>query len=168
MVLYGRNPRVLPNSRRSSPFTNPAATEFVKVMTEIHKETHDVLQKVATNMKKQYNKRKQNARDYQVGDRVWLDVTNLHLPWPKKKLDDKHVGPFTILDKAGAAAYKLKLPPHWKFHPRFNEKLLTPYIPPAFPNQENPPPPPPDLINNEEEFEIEEILDSQPRTIHGG
>ncbi len=52
--------------------------------------------------------------------------------------------------------------------PRFNEKLLAPYIPPAFPNQEVPPAPPPDLINDEEEFKIEEILDSHPRTICSG
>ncbi|KAK0461485.1 hypothetical protein IW261DRAFT_1577065 [Armillaria novae-zelandiae] len=54
------------------------------------------------------------------------------------------------------AAYKLKLPPHWKIHPTFNEKLLTPFMPPAFPNQEVPPPPPPDLIKDEEEYKIEE------------
>ncbi len=118
-------------------------------------------------MKRQYDKRKTTSRDYQVGDKVWLDSTNLHLPRPKKKLDDKRIGLFTIEGKAGAAAYKLKLPPHWKIHPCFNEKLLTPYIPPAFPNQEIPPPPPPNLINDEEEFEIEDILDSRPHTIRG-
>ncbi len=114
-------------------------------------------------MKKQYDKGKRAARDLQVGDRIWLDSTNLSLPRPKKKLDDKRVGPFKIVkivEKAGASAYKLKLPSHWKVHPCFNEKLLTPYIPPAFPNQELPPPLPPDLINDEEEFEIEEVLDS--------
>ncbi len=137
-------------------------------MSDIHRETRDALQKAATNMKCQYDKKKTASRDYQVGDKVWLDSTNLHLPRPKKKLDDKRVGPFTILKKVGAAAYKLKLPAHWKIHPHFNEKLLTPYIPPAFPNQEVPPAPPPDLINNEEEFEIEEILDSRPRMIRGG
>ncbi len=119
-------------------------------------------------MKRQYDKRKSSSCDYQVSDKVWLDSTNLHLPRPKKKLDDKRIGPFKIIDKVGAAAYKLKLPQHWKIYPRFNEKLLTPYIPLAFPNQEVPPPPPPDLINDEEEFEIEEILDSRPRTICGG
>ncbi len=119
-------------------------------------------------MKRQYDKRKTSSRDYQVGDKVWLDSTNLHLPRPKKKLNDKCIGPFEIIDKAGATAYKLKLPQHWKIHPCFNEKLLTPYIPPIFPNQEAPPPPPPDLINDEEEFEIEEILDSRPRMIRGG
>ncbi len=118
-------------------------------------------------MKTQYNKGKCPARNLQIGDRIWLDSTNLSLPRPKKKLDDKRVGPFEIIEKAGASAYKLKLPPHWKIYPRFNEKLLTPYVPPAFPNQELPPPPPPDLINDEEEFEIEEVLDSQPRTLRG-
>ena len=98
---------------------------------------------------------------------VWLDATNLHLPRPKKKLDDKRVGPFKILDKAGAAAYKLRLPPHWKIHSQFNKKLLMPYVPPAFLNQEQPPPLPPDLINNKEEFKIKEVLDSWPCTIHG-
>ncbi len=119
-------------------------------------------------MKRQYDKKKTASRDYQVSDKVWLDSTNLHLPQPKKKLDDKRVGPFTILEKVGAAAYKLKLPVHWKIHPRFNEKLLTPYALPVFPNQEVPPAPPPDLIDDEEEFEIEEILDSRPRTIRSG
>ncbi len=122
------------------------------MMSDIHRETRNALQKATTNMKRQYDKRKMSSHDYQVSDKVWLDSTNLHLPRPKKKLDDKHVGPFTVLEKVRAAAYKLKLPPHWKIHLRFNEKLLTPYIPPAFPNQEVPPPPPPDLINDEEEF----------------
>ncbi len=116
-------------------------------------------------MKAQYDKGKRTARNYQIGDCVWLDSTNLSLPRPKKKLDDKRIGPFKVLEKAGASAYKLKLPPHWKIHPRFNEKLLTPYVPPAFPNQKLPPPPPPDLINDEEEFEIKEVLDSRPHTL---
>ncbi len=81
-------------------------------MSQIHAETRNTLEKAADNMKKQYDKKKQKARDYQVGNKVWLDATNLRLPRLKKKLDDKCIGPFTILDKAGAAAYKLKLPPH--------------------------------------------------------
>ncbi len=113
-------------------------------------------------MKTQYDKRKHPTRNLQVGECVWLDSTNLNLPRPKNKLDDKRVGPFEIVEKTGASAYKLKLPPHWKIHPRFNKKLLTPYVPPAFPNQELPPPPLLDLINDEEEFEIEEVLNSRP------
>ncbi len=168
MTLYGRNPQLIPDAKNYHSLSNPAASDFITKMTDIHRETREALQKAAGNMKRQYDKRKTASRDYGIGDKVWLDSTNLHLPRPKKKLDDKRVGPFTILEKAGAATYQLKLLVHWKIHPRFNEKLLTPYIPPTFPNQEVPPAPPPELINDEEEFEIEEILDSRPRTIRGG
>ncbi len=42
-----------------------------------------------------------------------------------------------------------------------------PYIPPAFPNQEQPPPPPPDLIDSEEHYEIEKVLDSREHKVRG-
>ncbi|SJL08909.1 uncharacterized protein ARMOST_12283 [Armillaria ostoyae] len=165
MILYRRNPRIIPDSPRTPNSKVPAASDFSKAMAQIHKETETALEEAAGRMKAQYDKHKRTTREYHVGDKVWLDATNLHLPRPKKKLDDKRVGPFLILEKTGASAYKLKLPPHWKIHPRFNEKLLSPYEPPAFPNQEQPPPPPPDLIDGEEEWEIEEILDSKPRKV---
>ncbi|SJL07261.1 uncharacterized protein ARMOST_10604 [Armillaria ostoyae] len=165
MILYGRNPRIIPDSPRTPNSKVPAASDFSQAMAQIHKETELALEEAAGRMKAQYDKHKRPAREYHAGDKVWLDATNLHLPRPKKKLDDKRVGPFLILEKTGASAYKLKLLPHWKIHPRFNEKLLTPFEPPAFANQEQPPPPPPDLIDGEEEWEIEEILDSKPRKV---
>ncbi|SJL13290.1 uncharacterized protein ARMOST_16730 [Armillaria ostoyae] len=161
MILYGRNPRIIPDSPRTPNSKTPAASDFSKAMQKIHKETETGLEEAAGRMKAQYDKHKRPAREYRVGDKVWLDATNLHLPRPKKKLNDRRVGPFLVLKKTGASAYKLKLPPHWKIHPRFNEKLLTPFVPPSFPNQEQPPPPPPDLIDGEEEWEIKEILDSK-------
>ncbi|SJL16274.1 uncharacterized protein ARMOST_19794 [Armillaria ostoyae] len=165
LILYGRNPRIIPDSPRTPNSKVPAASDFSKTITKIHKETELALEQAAGRMKAQYDKHKRPAREYHVGDKVWLDATNLHLPRPKKKLNDKRVGPFLILEKTSTSAYKLKLPPHWKIHPGFNEKLLSLFIPPAFPNQEQPPPPPPDLIDGEEEWEIEEILDSKTRKV---
>ncbi len=72
-----------------------------------------------------------------------------------------------IIDKKGASAYTLKLLTHWHIHPTFNEVLLTPYIPPAFPSQEQPPPLPPDLIDNEEHYEIKKVLDSRLCNVRG-
>ncbi|SJL06862.1 uncharacterized protein ARMOST_10204 [Armillaria ostoyae] len=116
-------------------------SDFSKVMTQIHKETEEALEEAAGRMK-QYDKHTCPARDYHTRD--------------------------LILEKTGASAYKLKLPPHWKIHPCFNKKLLTPYTPPTFPNQEQPPPPPlPDLIDNKEQWEIEEVLDSKTRKVQG-
>ncbi|SJL18818.1 uncharacterized protein ARMOST_22419 [Armillaria ostoyae] len=62
----------------------------------------------------------------------------------------------------GASAYKLRLPLHWKIHPRFNEKLLTCYVPPNFPNQELPPLPPPDLVDDEEQIATAKIVTKEP------
>ncbi len=136
-------------------------------MQKIHEEAKCALEKAANQMKAQYDKKKRPAIEYQVGDKVWLDTTNLNLPRPKKKLDDKRTGPFLIVSKKGASAYTLKLPSTWHTHSTFNESLLTPYTPPAFPNQEQPPPPPPDLIDSEEHYEIEKVLDSRERKVRG-
>ncbi len=136
-------------------------------MQKIHEEARQALEKAAAQMKAQYDKKKRPAIEYQVGDKVWLDTTNLSLPRPKKKLADKRTGPFLIVGKKGASAYTLKLPSTWKIHPTFNESLLTPYTPPAFPNQEQPPPPPPDLVDGEEQYEIEKVLDSRERKVRG-
>ncbi len=89
LVLYGRNPRIIPNSPQTTPFTNPAAADFAKAMTIIHKEAQKALDEAAGQMKVQYDKGKRTAQNHQIGDRVWLDSTNLSLPRPKKKLNDK-------------------------------------------------------------------------------
>ncbi len=125
------------------------------------------MEKAADQMKAQYDKKKRPAVEYQVGDKVWLDTTNLSLPQPKKKLADKCTGPFLIVAKKGASAYTLKLPTNWRIHPTFNKSLLTPYTPPAFPNQEQPPPPPPDLVDGEEHYEVEKVLNSRERKVRG-
>ncbi len=77
------------------------------------------------------------------------------------------MGPFLIIAKKGASAYMLKLPSNWHIHPTFNEALLTPYMPPAFLNQEQPPPPPPDLIDSAEHYEVEKVLDSGECKVRG-
>ncbi len=149
-VNYSYNADILPGAKPKAPFRMPASTTFISEMQKIHEEAKRALEKAADQMKAQYDKKKQPAVEYQVGDKVWLDTTNLSLPQPKKKLADKCTGPFLIVGKKGASAYTLKLPSTWHIHPTFNESLLTPYTPPAFPNQEQPPPPPPDLIDGED------------------
>ena len=53
-----------------------------------------------------------------------------------KKLDNKHLGPFEILEKVRKSVYHLKLPSQWKIHNVFNEVLLFPYHPPQFKSQQ--------------------------------
>ena len=57
-----------------------------------------------------------------MGDKVWLEATNILTDQPTKKLNDKQFDPFRILKKIGAALYKLDIPKTWKrVHPVFNE-----------------------------------------------
>ncbi len=131
-------------------------------MQEIHtKAKRKSLEKATDQMKAQYDKKKRLAVEYKLGNKFWLDTTNLHLPRPKKNLSDKRTGPFKITAKKGASTYTLKLLTNWHIHPIFNKVLLSPYTPPAFPNQEQPLPPPPDLINSEEHYKVEKVLNSR-------
>ena len=53
-------------------------------------------QKAADNMKKHYDRKCNPVPGYKVGDKVWLDGSNIETNKPSKKLDDKHYGPYVI------------------------------------------------------------------------
>jgi Chromo (CHRromatin Organisation MOdifier) domain len=88
---------------------------------------------------------------------VWLERTNLPLPYESTKLTPKRYGPFPITQKISDTTYRLKLPGHWKIHDTFHAKLLTPYkqtdkYGPNFLE------PPPELLEGKPEWEVEEIM----------
>ena len=79
-----------------------------------------------------------------------------------KKFDDKRYGPFKVLEKIGASAYKLELPPSMsRIHPVFNEVLLHPYKKPSYESQQQLNRPEPVVVDQESEWEVEEILASR-------
>ena len=61
-------------------------------------------------MKWFYNQTKGESIQYKKGDKVWLKATNIITKYLMKKLDNKHLGPFEILEKVGKSAYCFKLP----------------------------------------------------------
>ena len=38
-------------------------------------------------IKRQFNKKRRNLQELKVGDNMWLEVKNIHLNRPSKKLD---------------------------------------------------------------------------------
>jgi hypothetical protein len=82
-------------------------------MKELGDQAKQSLLKAQVQMKKQYDHHRQDTRDYNIRDQVWLEATNPKSKRPTKKLDDKQVGPFTILEKVSELAYKLKIPLPW-------------------------------------------------------
>jgi Chromo (CHRromatin Organisation MOdifier) domain len=117
--------------------------------------------KTQKTMKKHYDGHRREAPVFKVGDKVWLEAKNITTDRPTKKLDDRRLGPYEILEKVGASAYKLRLPETDKSHPVFNEALLTPYEePPAHRREERPAP---QIVSGNEEYEVEEILKHRKR-----
>ena len=62
------------------------------------------------------------------GQKDWLDVKNLALPYGTIKLAPRQHGPFEIEKVMSPVVYRLRLPPQWSIHPAFHASLLTPYI----------------------------------------
>jgi hypothetical protein len=96
-------------------------------------------------MKRNYDKKKGESQEYNPGDKVWLEGTNITTERPIKKLDDKRHGPFAIIKKVGRSSYKLKLPATWKkIHPCLQRSLPLPIQTRRVPVTKTPNPPPPD------------------------
>ncbi|KAI5115935.1 hypothetical protein M0805_007711 [Coniferiporia weirii] len=94
---------------------------------------------------------------FKLGDKVWLEATNLHFPNRSHKLAPKWEGPFPIIQVLSPLNYRLSLPPAWKIHPIFHASLLSAYMEtnthgPSFTQ------PPPDQIEGHQEFKIEAII----------
>jgi Chromo (CHRromatin Organisation MOdifier) domain len=97
---------------------------------------------------------------FSVGQKVWLEGTNLKTSHPTKKFAPKRYGPFQITDVISPVVYHLTLPLSWKIHNVFHVSLLMPYKEteehgPNFPE------PPPELIEDQEEYEVEQVLASR-------
>jgi phosphohistidine phosphatase SixA len=97
-------------------------------------------------------------KPYTLGQRVWLEATNLRTTHPTAKLQPKQYGPFTMTRVISHVAYQLDLPPQWKIHNVFHATYLSPYKE-TEEHGLNFPEPPPELIKGEKEYEVEHIVD---------
>ena len=64
-------------------------------------EAKAALVKSKDNMAKYYDWKRTPAPDYQPGDRVYLDASDIQTTQPSKKLSHQKLGPFLIVRKVG-------------------------------------------------------------------
>jgi hypothetical protein len=95
-----------------------------------------------------------------MGQKVWLEGTNLKTSHPTKKFTPKQYGPFSITDVIFPVVYHLTLPQSWKIHNVFHISLLTPYKE-MEEHGMNFAKLPPELIKEHEEYEVEQVLTSR-------
>lgn len=87
----------------------------------------------AQNRMKLYADQKWSDREFQVGDQVLLTLqpyaqsSLVNRPFPK--LAFKFFGPYKILQRIGATAYKLDLPATSQIHSVFHSSQLRPFTP---------------------------------------
>jgi predicted aspartyl protease len=158
-ALYGYDPAWTVSP---APTTVPAATDRLAEMIEIQKEAKASLEIAAQRMKLHYDRHVQDVPPLEVGSKVWLEAKNITTTQPSKKLADKRLGPFEIIDRVGILNYRLKLPPGLGVHPVFHISLLTPHHTDEIEGR-NPPAPQPIEIEGQEEHLVEEVLDSRRR-----
>ena len=103
--------------------------EFKERMESALKEVKEALAKSKDDMVKYYDRRRTPAPNYQPGDKVYLDASDIQTTRPSKKLSHRRLGPFSIVAKVGNSAYRLQLPPSMsRLHLIFNIVKLTPAL----------------------------------------
>jgi len=85
-----------------------------------------VIRKAQEDMTWYYNRRRTLAPIYKLGDRVYLDASDIKTTRPSPKLLYRRLGPFEIECQVGPSAYRLKLPHGMRqLHPVFNVVKLS-------------------------------------------
>jgi hypothetical protein len=155
----GRHPRMGFEPVRSKV---PAVDNFVTQLQASWEEARSAIIKAKDEMAKYYNRRREPTPVLKVGDKVWLDSSDIRTTRPSRKLSDKWLGPFEIIEKVSSMAYRLQLPLSMKgVHNVFPIVKLELRHEDPITGRHPEPPPPPDIIDGEEEWEIEKIVNSR-------
>ena len=124
-------------------------------------EAKSAFAKAKGDMAQYYNQHQTPAPEYQVRDKVYLDMSNIHTTHPSQKLTHRYLGPFTIVRKVRQNAYRLHLLTSMShLHPVFNVIKLLPALSDPILGWKASPPPPPEIVDREEHYVVEWILDS--------
>lgn len=130
-MLYSQDvesPATIPMAELREATANETASDFISTNQAIISKAREMLQH-AQDRQTEYANRKRREYEFSVGDQVLLSTANLSLKDSAiKKLSPKWCGPFKIVHKINATAYKLQLPKKMRMHPVFHASLLKPYV----------------------------------------
>jgi len=125
------------------------------------KEAKSAICKVQEDIKRYYNRRRTPALVFNLGDKVFLNTSDIWTMHPLQKLSHRRLSLFVVEQRIRPIVYHLKLPHQMKqLHPVFNVVKLTPALDDLITERKTEDHPPPIVIDGEVEWKVEEILDS--------
>jgi hypothetical protein len=137
------------------------AQELVTDLRELHSKLRINIQESQERYQQSVDKNQIPPPEFKVGDKAFVKAKFFRTTRPSKKLSEKYLGPFDIINQVGPLSWTLRLPTTMHaVHPVFHVSMLEPSTPNSVPNRIQPPPPPV-IIDEEPEYEISEILDSK-------
>jgi hypothetical protein len=158
---YGEEPKtpvVLLHPTKRNDSWNPASADWINNlqadMTKAKRQLAQARDRQAANA----NKRRRHD-EFKIGQKVLLSTAHLTMDF-HQKFKPKWCGPYKVLDKIGAVAYKLELPPQMHIHPVFHISMLKPF---EGDRQDEDRPPPVVTIQGKPAWEVESILDKQSK-----
>jgi hypothetical protein len=143
-----------------------AVNEFTDRMKDTLSEAQATLMKSKDDMARYYNQHCKPTPTFAVGEKVFLDSSDINTTRPSKKLSHHNLGLFLVVRPIGSHAYRLQLPPSMsQLHPVFHIIKLLPVPPDPMGHHVNPPPPP-TIVGGDKHCEVQAILDSRLHVGH--
>lgn len=154
---YGYNP-ASPFMRTMDNLVNNTVSDYVAAAQRTQKEIIKHIEVAKLRSKATADKHRQESH-FNVGDHVLLSTKNLTLPAQAcKKLKQRFIGPFKVLQRRGQVAYELDLPAEWKICRTFHVDLLKSFNVGPHSASQQPLRPPPVIINDQEEYYVDDIV----------
>lgn len=144
---------------------NAAVEDVISELGETLKLVQMNLTKAQERQKK-YADQGRREEEYDVGDRVLLNTEDITFTTGSKKLLDKYIGPYRIIEKISKLSYKLELPKKFRIHDVFHiSKLRRALETEDYPDRKQDDRPAPAIQNESgnDEYEVEKIIDKRIR-----
>jgi hypothetical protein len=156
-ILHGRDVKPIPeltyDSHKTSKFGGAEST--VAKLRKINEWVSTALAANQQSMEEQANRHRKAPEQFKPGDEVWLNLKNIPLGRPSRKLDWQHAK-YRVIKQVAPLVYELDVPTG--IHNRFHAELLRRFPNNPFPSQVAATPRSTIQVDGEDEWELEEIL----------
>jgi hypothetical protein len=164
---YGQE-SILPSSLVKGNYTPDSGNATVENVLSQLGETMKLVQNnliKAQEDQKKYADKNRRQEEFNVGDRVLLDASDINFAIGTKKLMDKYIGPYTIIEKISPLVYKLELPTKLnRIHPVFHiNKLRRALETDRFDREQKDRPLPVIKIDGQDAWYVERIVDKRKK-----